>query len=334
MDDPKGTCDNQVFNILSRDQFSKIYTKIDSIGQGAFSETFKAVDKKNNRVVAIKFTERSDIESEVSRSCDIHRRLYEYTHGFTTFYDFGMTTHETANEWGMTLGYLDYHERDPDKRVIFYPGDKMYFATSEVLEPIGFSGIYNPPLDFKSIRDMSSQREVSDIMFETAYAIVILNLVYGDIHGDLHIGNVMLRRVNYTREYNINGQVYTVRNQYMPVIIDLGVSIRDLSGECCDSELYELFWSFSKLLADDFEYPPNIVQAYKSNDPGIVTDPVFEYLKSNPTYYGEVVRILKPIQIHEGIVSHEGPPVNPNANLNCKACGKYLYKQDLPAPSM
>lgn len=326
MDDTRGSCENNVFNLISYDDFNDMYTMIESIGQGAFSETFKAIDNHNNRIVAIKFTYEEDIKSEVTRGCDIKDKIFEFSDSFITFYNFGITTHKIANEWNIVPGWFRYHRKNENKKVIHKEGDTIYFATSELLYPISSDTLYDPSLDFKKVIDISP---ISDILFETSYAIIILNLVYGEIHGDLHAGNVMLRRVDHHREYNINGKVYTVRNNYMPAIIDLGISVRDKSKECCPKELYEFYSTFRDIVSRSFDYPEDIKDLYQSNDPEIVTNVAFDYLKSNHSYYGENTKAFKPISIDEGVVIYKGELVNESANLNCKVCGKYLYKQDI-----
>src|SRR3989338_2257736 len=82
---------------------------------------------------------------------------------------------------------------------------------------------YTAPLYQESSPDQLNTSQQLELAFELLLAAVVLNL-NGITHYDLHSGNILAEKVDYKRQYSINGQTYVCSSDFIPIIIDFGLA--------------------------------------------------------------------------------------------------------------
>ncbi len=66
----------------------------------------------------------------------------------------------------------------------------------------------------------ASPSQISELMFDWLYALLILHVHVGVIHSDLHSGNLQFRSYTTTPDINIDGNVYVHRTGFFGLVLD------------------------------------------------------------------------------------------------------------------
>lgn len=236
------------------------YQPITYLGEGSFGKVVKVLDKEKDKILAMKIPIEDYGFREVEYNCKILSLTKDYTDCFAEVISWYLI------EDGIVYNYNDnsFSKNMQDNEVTTMP---IYDKS------------YNPEDPQFSDNEISIDDIKYGFIFELFIAVTILNQK-GFIHGDLQYQNILTKNVSYDRVYNINGQNYIIRNKFIPIIIDFGLSIK------IDDTIYqnnhEDFKSIIDLMRDfDLNQPP--VDIYLVGD-YILNHPMFDKFKTdNPT---------------------------------------------------
>lgn len=261
-------CDNLPLNPedMTKEDFSARYQIISPLGRGRYGQTFKIVDKKIDKVLALKIHEHKSSGNylEIKNNCDIVAKTKDYTDCFAEIIS-----------WFRLDNYLN---------------DEFEIYIKSAI--ISTMPLYDEKLKKDNIDNIS-------FLFEIFVALTVLYQQNFN-HGDLHLGNIMFKKVNWDRVYTINGEQYVIKNQIMPIIIDFGKSS---TGKDWTDYLLPF-----EILCKNFSMSRRLIDVASIRDI-VLTHPIFTPLKNNKP--GNLVKffnrmIIRNLQILEEEKEAEG----------------------------
>jgi hypothetical protein len=280
------TCAKIIPTQISYEQFKMIYTVLDAIGDNpGLSSVYKAVDNITNEVCAIKFTVdfTSDAKLEVEKICKIDDLMRQYSECYIKIKHFGKVSNEIISDIDLYWDEDDLSETQADN--VFFFSTDLY---------LGFSDIFDAYMDTLVLQ---SNTDLSDILFELSYTIILLNFKFNIFHGDLHPGNIVLKKVSNKRQYTINEEIYIVTSHYIPIIIDWAIPPVGVKPHY-PTDLEFLFETMKLLSRHEFiQYPHDLVTSYREGSPDVLFSEIFNYLKHNTIEGGDMVTIFEPVTI-------------------------------------
>lgn len=303
-------------NMLSLNDFNDMFSIMGILGQGGSGDVVFKVTM-NDQIVAMKtipyMHPKNNIirYSEINMGCKMNN-LQHYTHSLMPILYYVIFN---KNVLTMLTDKLEhYYDIDEYSDAEIVTEDYGYGnCVIIIINPLllnAYNYIYNPrwkprPNDFIT----ATKENHIDIMFETLYALIILNM-NNIIHGDIANRNIRFMKVNKNgiinkRQYTINNTIYLVEYEYMPVWIDFGNSVeiktvKPLADEYIDeyideyenvSDLFEVF-NFDRLLSVEDKALFNT-----KNFPEILLSKIFEPLRNRNIMGGDNVTIFTAINI-------------------------------------
>jgi len=247
------------------------FTILSDLGSGIEGIVFKVVDNETNEVMALKSILLPN-DAQIILGCML-MKTFPFTNSISIPKLFAVVNHNV---------FLDID--DPK-----IPN----WSISQLVDTIGHRGLVFTmdilELNFMSVYGMRRNDQQTDILYELALAILALHDICVT-HQDLHRENVLLRKTNEIRVYNINGRNYTVVAKHQPVIIDFGLA------ECIDNN-ESTDWTSLLELFNDVTNNKDLLDTIKIGNRNMLLSPIFDKLRERVIQPGELVRLFSPITI-------------------------------------
>lgn len=164
----------------------------------------KSILKEYNKPVIVKILDESSIF--VKKELNAIRILADYEYSVKMICNFSCM--DNMLRWSQNhKGNIEFCSGNRDK---------LHFIVYEYIE-------YG---DISEYLPSATQKEVACIFFQLSMAVIMLAYKYGLTHGDLHSGNILLRKTDKTRvKYTYNDDSFFVQtNGFIPIFIDYGMS--------------------------------------------------------------------------------------------------------------
>lgn len=267
---------------MSDEEFKQRYTVLGYIYLDTFhfQNIQKMVNTATNQIVVMKSSgnnldeeEGMEVDNEIATICRFQNfeSLRVYTDSLIRILEFGI------KDW-------------PEDE---FAGDMF----------LGSDLFYTMPLYERVIPENLDSHQQLDFVFELLVAVVVLNLS-GIIHHDLHEGNILIEKVNYHRQYSINGQTYLCKFEYIPIIIDFGLAEINDEPSLDLSMEYRPFAGYNDdsstlatLIMDPKIVQPLVIKLRASKSFDILLHPVFKPLTLNPIQVGDTIKVFAPLEI-------------------------------------
>jgi serine/threonine protein kinase len=175
-------------------------------GSNDFVHVIKSVLKEYNKPVIVKILDESSIF--LQKELNAIRRLADYEYSVQMICDFSCM--DNMSRWSQNhKGNIEFCSGNRDK---------LHFIVYEYIEDGDISD-YLPN---------ATQKEIACIFFQLSMAVIMLAYKYGLTHGDLHSGNILMRKTDKIRiKYTYNEDSFFVQtNGFIPIFIDYGMSKR------------------------------------------------------------------------------------------------------------
>lgn len=139
--------------------------------------------------------------------------------------------------------------------------------------------------------------DILTMMFQIIASLSIAQSYCEFVHGDLHGGNVLVKRLPSEVDitYNISGTVYTIRTRYIPIIIDYGTSRLIYPG---DVPGVDRATAAAEAAAAGLPYGTVLGPLYYGWDK--VTDPMSTDIPENHQYRGVYMPLYDVARLLEG----------------------------------
>lgn len=215
------TCDNIDINktVAPEDIFSR-FQYISYLNSGATSDVYKVLDTFTDTIYAMKVVNETCSFEDEDEDCDYVP--YKEINTLCRFFNTLDYTHSLSIPKYWTLSNKQIIYKKKKNEILFLEG-----SLAEVfifpLYQYTLNDLINSIDDPKWLIDnILSFNDIQSIFFELKIAIQVLSQI-GIQHADLKLDNIMIHKNNVPRVYNINGKMYKIDSQFMPVIIDFGV---------------------------------------------------------------------------------------------------------------
>lgn len=251
------------------------------VKNGEFSPILKVLNHQKDQVQILKLGLESNFEKfELERAAYrniIASGLKQYTDcivDIDEFFDF-------------SLNLLPEIDIDPE----------MYVDKKKGSIGLDYGSGYSMPVYEEANFENMRASEFRGFIFEIFYTLAVCKK-HKISHGDLHRWNVMKLEVDFARRYTINDRIYTVRSDYIPILIDWSSPI----GEVEDSTPFEksdagVFWvSLMEDLPENksLAVPSGFIE--ESDSVEIVLHPYFDRLQIRKNIRaGEKVKFYPPL---------------------------------------
>ena len=252
-----GTCHD--LGNLSKEEFYEKYTIIERLHFDLYADiaVYKTLDRVKDQIVVIKLASN-------------HEEL-----------DFEINTACNLQNFDLLRKYTDS---------LFKINE---FGTRD--DKIGFfvMPLYHGPIwRYKEF----NYREELETVFELLLAVVVLNMS-GIIHGDLHAGNIMYEKVQYKRQYTINGTKFLCISDTIPVVIDFGRSIMGSKLETINSKDANYLVNRVFLRIHDQIFKSLIPRLKRDKSFNILLNPIFQPLIDTSLEGGDLVKVFESFDI-------------------------------------
>lgn len=205
---------NQEFsedNVILLSDFEDFYTIVEPLGRGVSAKTYKILEKSTNEILVLK-------KFNVIAT-NYFKEITEFDIGCLTPAVNHLTNSISTVLYTFVIKLNPKNHKDAE-----FIGDEIltrhrsvdFIYLKCIIMPY-YDGINN--LLRASITDFDKFK----IYFECFVACLCLDMLKIQ-HRDFSIDNILLVKVDYIRQYTINGITYYIDCEYLPIIIDFGLS--------------------------------------------------------------------------------------------------------------